>query len=475
MRSFFIILFLATNLFAQSGKVKPELTTQAVSTVSDELSAEKMYAEANDYAKTKFAEFNEKKIKFNEALRLKTIQEQKQLAAKYASLLSTRQNLTGEDFYFLGMLHWLAENNDGAFESLKKFLAGANPNAEKAQTSRGVVTIVASRKKIFDEAEKYLADYLAHKPAKPREQSQMANELAAAYTEAKNFTRAAEHAETAYQLVKATFSEENRGRGLAEILDRGRNLFEIYSQAGEIAKADATLENLTKVSATLKSNGIYYFAVDSQIKYLIETGRKPKALAISENMKAQLEDDFPDLSLRADLTNRFKRREKHYKLLGEPAPELVEINTFLPFETKKTLAELRGKVVLMDFWATWCGPCFETFPYLSLMHENFQKDGLEILGMTRFYGNAEGVEMNEKEEIEFIQRFKLKQRLPYNLVIAQNSTNQIIYGAGAIPTAVIIDRKGIIRYIESGTNSNRGEEIQAVVEKLLAENWESKK
>ena len=94
--------------------------------------------------------------------------------------------------------------------------------------------------------------------------------------------------------------------------------------------------------------------------------------------------------------------------------------------------------------------------------------GLEILGMTRFYGHGEGAELDEKGEIEFLERFKIKQRLPYSFVVSQNDTNQKAYGATVLPTAVIIDRQGIIRYIESGTNSNRGEEIQAVVEKLLA-------
>lgn len=468
-----IILSLAFCLFGQAARVRvasPSDTPSSVSNSNVELSAEKMYAEANDYAKTKFEEFNEKKVKFNEALRLKTLSEQKQLAAKYAAILATRQNLSGEDFYYWGMLHWLAENRDGAEEVLQKFLVTENLNAEKAQTARGVVVMVTARKKNFPDAEKFLADYLGGNPIKTREKSEMVNELANTYFAAKNYPLAAKHAEDAYQLVKKLSLDQNtsRARALAEILDRGRTLFEIYKESGNQEKSDATLEDLRQTAIVTKSNGIYYYAVDNQAKYWIETGRKPKALAMADNLKSQIEKDFPDKSLQSELTARFRKRGTHYKLLGDVAPELVEVHSYLPAENK-TLASLRGKVVILDFWATWCGPCYEAYPMLTEMYQTRQKDGLEILGVTRFYGNAEGAAVDQPGEIAFLQQFKEKQKLPYSFVVSQNNTNQIIYGAGGLPTAVIIDRKGIIRYIETGTNPTRNDEIQAVVEKLLAE------
>lgn len=463
-----VILSLSFILFGQSAKVKPN--SVAVETgATSELNAEKMYLEANDYAKTKFAEFNEKKIAFNESLRLKTLNEQKQLAAKYAAILATRQNLADEDFYYWGMLHWLAENSDGAEDALKKFLQTSNLNAEKAQTARGVVVIVTARKKSFTDAEKFLAEYLANNPIKTREKSEMENELANAYFLAKDYSQAIKHGEEAYSLVKKQFKEQtSRARALAEILDRGRNLFETYKESGNQAKADATIEDLLQTSIVTESSGIYYYALDSQIKYLIETNRKTKALSIAEKLNDKIEKDFSNKILQGEITSRFKKRIIHYRLLGDTAPELVEVNTFIPVENK-TLASLRGKVVVLDFWATWCGPCYEAFPKLTELHETYKNDGLEILGVTRFYGNAEGEEVDQPKELAFLQKFKEEKKLPYSFVVSQNNTNQIIYGAGGLPTAIVIDRKGIIRYIETGTTPTRNEEIQAVVEKLLAE------
>src|SRR5690349_6659395 len=120
MRKFFVftLLFcLAPFAFAQSGRTSTQNPNeQTIEKTSADLSAEQLFEEASAYAKKKFTEFQEKKIPYNEKLRLQTVQEQKQLAAKNAAILTARNNLSGEGFYFLGMLHWIAENNDGAGE-----------------------------------------------------------------------------------------------------------------------------------------------------------------------------------------------------------------------------------------------------------------------------------------------------------------------------------------------------------------------
>jgi thiol-disulfide isomerase/thioredoxin len=163
-----------------------------------------------------------------------------------------------------------------------------------------------------------------------------------------------------------------------------------------------------------------------------------------------------------------KKREKHYKILGETAIELENIERWFPGEAQ-TLAQMRGKVIFLDFWATWCGPCISAFPALIEMHKTFQSQGLVILGVTRWYYEVEGMRADETAEFDFLQRFRRSYALPYDFVVAKGQANQINYGATGIPTAVLIDRKGIIRYVETGAGTNRELQIQYEIEKLLAE------
>ncbi len=466
-----LLLSLSINIFAQSRRVNPNVRTPANPATVEikNLTVEEMFTEASTYAKLKFAEFERKKIPFTENLYKYTFLEQKQLAAKYAASLSTRQNLAGADFYFLGMLNWLAENSENASDAFQKFLATENPAVEKAQTARSVIIVVSARQKKFDEAEKLLAEYLKTEPQKLSERARMESELAKNYHEEKNLERAAPHAEEAFRAAKAVFKDSSsRARGLNDLLDAGMTLFEIYKESGRQKEAENALEDLRKTAVLVESTALYYAALDENIKYLIETNRKPLALQMYSNALNQANKDFTAKPLQEDILRRFKKREKQYKLLGETAPELTSVDRWLSGEAK-TLTNLRGRVVLLDFWATWCAPCLDAFPSLTEWHQTFQKEGLEILGITKFYGEAEGFKVDNTAEINFLTRFKKANRLPYDFVVAKDSTNQQNYGAGAIPTTVLIDRKGIIRYIETGSSAGREEEIREMIVKLLAE------
>jgi thiol-disulfide isomerase/thioredoxin len=131
-------------------------------------------------------------------------------------------------------------------------------------------------------------------------------------------------------------------------------------------------------------------------------------------------------------------------LVKQPAPE-IEIAEWINSEPL-TLADLRGQVVLLEFWATWCKPCEEMFPKLRELHQAHAARGLKILALTRHYLAYGGDANSRGEELNLIRKFVKEHHVEFPVGVAEDERVQTLYGATGLPSIALVDRQGVIRY-----------------------------
>ncbi len=121
------------------------------------------------------------------------------------------------------------------------------------------------------------------------------------------------------------------------------------------------------------------------------------------------------------------------------------------------LEEYRGQVVLLNFWASWCGPCRQEMPLLDRLHHRYEDTGFAVLGV-----NVEGETAPAQEIVE-------KTNVTFPILIDDGQKVSEMYNLQAMPSTVVIDRDGVVRYIHLGYKPGDEAKYVEVVKKLIRE------
>ena len=121
------------------------------------------------------------------------------------------------------------------------------------------------------------------------------------------------------------------------------------------------------------------------------------------------------------------------------------------------LNEYRGRVVLINFWASWCGPCRQELPLLDRIHQRYQDAGFAVLGV-----NVEG-------QAGPASAMATKTGVTFPVLVDENQIVSELYDLEAMPSSVVVDRDGVVRYVHRGYKPGDETKYLEVVKRLISE------
>jgi peroxiredoxin len=127
-----------------------------------------------------------------------------------------------------------------------------------------------------------------------------------------------------------------------------------------------------------------------------------------------------------------REKMQHDALIGRPAPDFLP--TVQSGKKLPRIAGLKGQVVVIDFFATWCGPCKESMPHIEALHQKLGGKGVVVLGVSR-------------EAAEIVAGAGARFHVSYPLASDESEVVSDAYQVFALPTIVVIDRKGVVREV----------------------------
>jgi thiol-disulfide isomerase/thioredoxin len=290
-------------------------------------------------------------------------------------------------------------------------------------------------------------------------------------------------------LIKAVSEMAPESEDCKALIPRAKSAIEFYQKQIAAAKTpiEEIVEKLTANPDDMEAINVYFTQQNMALQKIIGsdvkkaeaklTEAKSFVSTLKEKATEEVSKSVYDQGLKnfSQFDTALERSRKMDAMIGQEAAPLA-IEAWVNGDAM-TAEDLKGKVVLLDFWAVWCGPCIATFPHLKHLQEAYGEKGLVILGLTRYYN----YQWNEKakratrsqtpvektDEQTMLTEFGKSHELNHRFAIQSDNSMSEYYGVTGIPHVVLLDREGKVQLMRVGSGPQNSMDVEDKIKELL--------
>lgn len=257
---------------------------------------------------------------------------------------------------------------------------------------------------------------------------------------------------------------------LAKIRDSAEKIF-----LASIEKEEATSADFSPYQTLLIGKAMDLSDADPDQAISILEGLQARAKEFSSSLDEAGKKQFKPLGVTLNTSvSSLKAKRLRRSLIGQKAPDF-DIDALVNMDEVRW-DTLKGKVVLIDFWAVWSGPCIENIPRLNRLVHQYADSGLEVIGVTRKYGytwdfGAKRIIANKtgtlEDELVMLGEFRKHHELRHGFVVIPEGSDYMKKFGVVGPQTVLVDQNGVIQLIRVGSDEQNATEIENKIIELL--------